>query len=95
MWELEAQDHQGDQHTVTQDQTMVGAGAGGAPAWVAAALLEAAWWAAVHGSASSVSRSARCYRDSPVKTGGERAARAHAGVDTHCNDLVVVVVARV
>jgi hypothetical protein len=37
--QLEAQDHQGDQHSVTQDQTMVGAGASGAPARMAAALL--------------------------------------------------------
>jgi hypothetical protein len=40
--QLQAQDHQGDQHAVTQDQTMAGAGASGALAWVAAALLEGA-----------------------------------------------------
>jgi hypothetical protein len=41
--QLQAQDHQGDQHAVTQDQTMAGAGASGALAWVAAALLEGAF----------------------------------------------------
>ena len=40
--QLEAQDHQGDQHPVTEDQLVVGAGAGGALTWVAAALLEGA-----------------------------------------------------
>ena len=43
----------------------------------------AAWWAAVQGSASSTVSSARCCRDSPVKQGWMRAARAHAGIDTH------------
>jgi hypothetical protein len=38
---LEPQDHQGDQHTVIEDQAVVGAG-GGALAWVAAALLQGA-----------------------------------------------------
>jgi hypothetical protein len=40
MGQLEPQDHQSDQHTVTEDQAVVGAGAGGALAWVAAALLQ-------------------------------------------------------
>jgi hypothetical protein len=38
--QLEAEDHQGDQEPVAKAQAVVGAGAGGAPAWVAAALLE-------------------------------------------------------
>jgi hypothetical protein len=37
--QLEAEDHQGDQDPVAEAQAVVGAGAGGAPAWVAAALL--------------------------------------------------------
>ena len=40
--QLQAQDHQGDQHAVTEDQAVVGAGPGGTLAWVAAALLEGA-----------------------------------------------------
>jgi hypothetical protein len=40
--QLQAQDHQGGQDPVTQDEALVGAGAGGALAWVAAALLEGA-----------------------------------------------------
>jgi hypothetical protein len=38
--QLEPQDHQSDQHTVGEDQPLVGSGTGGALAWVAAALLE-------------------------------------------------------
>ncbi|HEV8653031.1 MAG TPA: hypothetical protein VG276_27490 [Actinomycetes bacterium] len=40
--QLEAQVHQGGQDPVAEDQLVVGAGAGGAPARVAAALLECA-----------------------------------------------------
>jgi hypothetical protein len=38
--QLEAEDHQGDQDPVAEAQAVVGAGAGGALPWVAAALLE-------------------------------------------------------
>jgi hypothetical protein len=48
----------------------------------------APWWAAVHGSANSAISSPRCCRDRPVKTGWERAARAHVGVDTHTRSPV-------
>jgi hypothetical protein len=37
---LEAQDHQGDQDAITEDQAVVGSGTGGALAWVVTALLE-------------------------------------------------------
>jgi hypothetical protein len=67
--QLEAQVDQGGQDPIGEDQLVVGAGAGGAAAWMAAALLEAPWWAAVHGPANSAVRSPRCCRDSPVRTG--------------------------
>lgn len=35
--QLEAQNHQGDQDPIAEDELMAGAGAGGAAAWVAAA----------------------------------------------------------
>jgi hypothetical protein len=40
--QLEAQDHQGDQHPVCEDQLVVGPGAGGTPTRVAAALVQGA-----------------------------------------------------
>jgi hypothetical protein len=81
--QLKAEDHQGNQDPVAEDQPVAGPAPtarwrGWPRRWYSAPS-----WAAVHGSASSVIRSPRCCRDSPVKQGWERAARAHAGVDTH------------
>jgi hypothetical protein len=42
MGQLEAQAHQGGQDPVAEDQLVVGAGAGGTLAWVAAALVQGA-----------------------------------------------------
>ena len=40
--QLEAQDHQGGQDSVGEDQLVVGPGAGGPLAWMAAALVQGA-----------------------------------------------------
>jgi hypothetical protein len=77
--QLAAQDHQGGQDPVAEGQAVVGSGAGGALAWVAAALLQGAFVGGAPRSASSTVSAARCCREIPVKTGWERAARAHAG----------------
>ena len=81
--QLEAQDHQGDQHPVGEDQLVVGPAPAARWRGWPRRCCRAAWWAAVQGSAGSTVSSARCCWSSPVKQGWVRAARAHAGVDTH------------
>jgi hypothetical protein len=82
--QLEAEDHQGDQEPVTEDQAVVGAGARGALAWVAAALLEGAL---VRGGPGVGQLDGQLVQVLPGQPGEDRmatrAARDHAGVDTH------------
>jgi hypothetical protein len=80
---LEPQNHQGDQHTVTEDQAVVGAGAGGALAWVAAALLEGALVGGDPRVGKLHDQVGEVLPGQPGETRWVRAARAHAGVNTH------------
>jgi hypothetical protein len=86
--QLEAQDHQGGQDSVGEDQLVVGPALAARWRGWPRRWCRAPWWAAVHGSVSSAISSPRCCRDSPVKPGWERAARAHVGVDTHTRSPV-------
>jgi hypothetical protein len=83
VWELEPQADEGDQGPVKEDEPLLGPGPGGAAAHVTAAPLQGGLVGGGQGSASSAISSPSCCREIPVKTGWVRAARAHAGIDTH------------
>jgi hypothetical protein len=81
--QLEAQDHQGDQHVVAEDQLVVGAGAGGALAWVAAALLQGALVGGGPGASQLDGQVGEVVPGDPGQDRMGQGRTAHAGVNTH------------
>jgi hypothetical protein len=80
--ELEAQNHEGHQDPVAEDQPVAGSASFGTLPQVTSALLQRALvggrpWACEFGD-----QRAKVCRESPVKQGWDRAARTHADVDT-------------